>query len=124
MFVLAIIGSRNFNDYDLVKGICDTVRNKYNITHIVSGGAKGADTLGERYADLNNLKKIIYLPDWAKHGKSAGFIRNKEIIRDADFVIAFWDGVSKGTQHSINLAKSTNKRGLIVNTTTNQFIGF
>lgn len=124
MFVLAIIGSRNFNDYNLLKGVCDNIRNKYDITHIVSGGAKGADSLGEQYAELNGLRKIIYLPDWEKHGKAAGFIRNKEIIRDADFVVAFWDGISKGTLHSINLSKESNKRGIIVNTSSNTFHSF
>ena len=48
-------------------------------------------------------------PDWVKHGKSAGFVRNELIVSDADIVFAFWDGKSKGTAHDIQLAKKQNK---------------
>lgn len=73
--------------------------------------ANGADTLGETYAK-NNCFQIRYFPaDWDKFGKSAGYIRNKQMAEYASYrkgygaLIAFWDGKSKGTMHMINLAK-------------------
>ena len=101
----AIIGSRSFNDYRLLKHILDPII----IYCIVSGGANGADTLAERYAKENNIQTEIYPADWNKYGKSAGYIRNKDIICGCDKVIAFWDGSSKGTYHSIKMARKLNK---------------
>ena len=110
---VAIIGSRGFNNKKLLEKVLDPVKDK--ITLIISGGAQGADSLGERYAYENVIKTKIFLPDWDTHGKSAGFIRNKEIVEASDVVIAFWDGESKGTQHSFKLAKKLNKRIKIIN---------
>ncbi len=111
---VAIIGSRTFNDYELV---CKTIKELKleTMTHMVSGGAKGADSLGERYAKEHNIPCIIYKPDWNTHGKSAGFLRNKDIINACDIVVAFWDGKSKGTEHSIMLAKRNIKQIYIIN---------
>lgn len=100
---IAVIGSRNFSDYNKLETILNNL--KPNITKIISGGAKGADSLAEKWAKNNNIETKIFIPDWNKHGKAAGFIRNKLIIMDADEIVAFWDGKSKGTQNSINLAK-------------------
>lgn len=100
---IAIIGSRTFNDYELVKSTLTPYASK--IDTIVSGGAKGADTLGEKWANENNKKTLIFLPEWDKYGKSAGYIRNNDIVKNSDGVIAFWDGRSKGTQHSFSLCK-------------------
>lgn len=107
---LAIIGSRTFNDYELLKKECDNL----NIEEIISGGAKGADSLGEKYAIENNIKFTIFKPDWKKYGKRAGFLRNIDIINSCDSVLAFWDGNSKGTQHSINLGHKHNKPVTII----------
>jgi hypothetical protein len=107
---VAVVGSRNFQDYDLLKQILA----EYEITEIVSGGAKGADSLGEKYAKEHNLPIEIFKPDWKRLGRGAGPARNKTIVENADFVIAFWDGVSKGTQSSINIAKKLNKALRIV----------
>lgn len=109
---VAIIGSRNFNNYDLV---VETLLEYENmITLIVSGGAKGADKLGERWAKENNKELLLFYPDWKKYGKSAGVIRNKEIIENSDIVFAFWDGTSKGTKHSIDLSNKLNKEIKII----------
>jgi len=100
---IGIIGSRGFNDYELVK----TVMNEYEgVEVVVSGGARGADMLGERWANENGIKTLIFKPDWDKYGKSAGFIRNKDIVRNSDLIIAFWDGQSKGTKSSIDLCEN------------------
>jgi len=97
---LAIVGSRTFNDYEMVK---DSLKD-LTITEIVSGGAKGADALAEKFAKVNNIPVKIFKPDWAKYGRGAGPVRNKQIVEYADKVIAFWDGESKGTKSSIDLA--------------------
>lgn len=84
------------------------------ISYIIKPGAKGADFLGKRYAEEMFLGYIEFLPDWDKFGKSAGYRRNFKIINEADYVIAFWDGKSKGTKHSIDLAKEQSKPFCIV----------
>jgi len=101
---LAIIGSRSFNNYELLEEeVCyHTQRTKIN--KIISGGAQGADKLAERYAKEYLIPIEIIKPEWNKYGKSAGFKRNIHIIKKADMVIAFWNGKSKGTEHSIKLA--------------------
>ena len=111
---LAVVGSRTFNDYDLLKSKLDAIHNRKPITVIVSGGAKGADSLAERWARENRIELLIFTPDWDKYGKRAGFIRNEDIIKNSDAVIAFWDGTSKGTKHDIDLAKKYEKSCLIV----------
>ena len=113
---IAIIGSREFNDYSLLEEtMTELSTTNFPPTHIVSGGAKGADTLGEKWANENNIETIIFLPDWSKYGKQAGFIRNVDIIKNSDFIVAFWDGESKGTLHSINLTEKQNKPIKIIN---------
>ena len=109
---VAVIGSRGLDDYELV---CNTL--KYiKIDLLISGGAMGADSLGEKYANENNIPTMIFLPDWEKHGKAAGFIRNSDIINEGELIIAFWDNSSKGTLDSIKKAEKLNKKIIIVNT--------
>jgi len=112
MIKIGVIGSRSFNNYELTKRTLDEYLDKVWV--IVSGGASGADSLGEKWANENNIKTCIYKPDWDIYGKKAGFIRNKDIVDDSDIVIAFWDGLSRGTEHSINLARKMNKEVRIV----------
>ena len=102
---VAIVGGRDFNDYDLVlKALAG-----YDIKAIVSGGANGADSLAERYAADYGLPLIVFKPDWKKHGRGAGIVRNKEIVQEADEVVAFWDGKSRGTNSTIGFAEKANK---------------
>ena len=106
---VGIIGSRSFvNWMDGYKRI-NPYYNKYKFTHIISGGAKGADKIAKMYANDYGFKYIEYPADWKKHGKEAGFIRNFDIVNNSDFIIAFWNGKSRGTQHSINLAGELGK---------------
>ncbi|MGM0460969.1 MAG: DUF2493 domain-containing protein [Fibrobacterota bacterium] len=102
---VAVIGSRSFSSYDILCRELDTM----NITEIVSGGAKGADTLAERYAAEKSIPVKKFLPDWKKHDKGAGIQRNKKIVDYADRVIAFWDGRSRGTQSGIDFARKAGK---------------
>lgn len=107
---LAIIGSRGFNDYARLKFQLDQLQEKHKISLIISGGARGADTLAEQYADENKIQKLILPADWDKHGRGAGFIRNKDIVDKCDKLFAFWDGESKGTRHSMDLAIQQKKQ--------------
>lgn len=103
-----IAGSRSFNDYPLLVNTCDVILNSVNGIEIVSGTASGADKLGEKHA-LERGHQIKRFPaNWTKYGKSAGYIRNEEMAKYADMLIAFWDGKSRGTMHMINLAKKYN----------------
>jgi predicted Rossmann-fold nucleotide-binding protein len=108
VFRLAVVGSRSFSDYALLSRVLSAVHTP--ITHIVSGGARGADSLAARYAEEHGIELLVFLPDWST-GKGAGFARNRLIVENADALIAFWDGVSRGTAHSIGLAK---ERGIPV----------
>lgn len=121
---LAIVGSREICDPTLVLKTIDILK-KYSqfdtIELIVSGGARGVDSLAKDYAEKNNIPCKEHLPDWDKHGKAAGFIRNEKIINEATHVIAIWDGKSKGTKHSIKLSQSWNKFLLTYNLETNNY---
>jgi len=109
---LAIIGSRTFNNYELLQETLEPYKPK--LTLVVSGAARGADKLGEYWARENKIETLIFPADWDKHGKKAGFIRNEDIIKNCDCCIAFWDGESKGTKHSISLCEKYNKPVKIV----------
>lgn len=111
---LGVVGSRTFNDYNLLKDIINNINSTFKIECIVSGGANGADKLGEKYAIEYNIPTEIYLPDWKKYGKKAGFIRNEDIVKNSDRIIAFWDGKSKGTKNTINLCKKYFKKCYII----------
>jgi len=104
---VAVIGSRDFKDYTKLKNTLDSVF--FPISEIISGGARGADSLAERYAEENYISLKVFRPDWTI-GKHAGFLRNTQIIESCDVVVAFWDGVSKGTLDSIRKAEKIGKR--------------
>ena len=93
---IAIIGSRNITSLDLSEYVPE------NVTEIVSGGAKGVDTLAKEYALKQKLKLTEFLPEYSKYGKAAPLKRNITIIEHADLVLAFWDGKSKGTKFVID----------------------
>ena len=101
---VGVVGSRTFSDY---KKLSETL-DKYAITTIVSGGAKGADSLAEKYAKAYGLEMVVFKPNW-ELGKRAGRLRNSDIVNASDMIVAFWDGKSKGTLDSINKAELCNK---------------
>ena len=103
-----VVGSRSICNYSFVSASIDS--SGFLISEIISGVAKGVDLLGEKYAREHNIPIKQFYPDWNKYGKSAGFIRNKQMVDYADAVICIWDGVSKGTKHTIDLAKKYNKK--------------
>ena len=111
---LAIVGSRTFNDYNKLS---ESIRQNFdvnNIECIVSGGARGADSLGAQFARDNNIELVEHKADWKKFGKSAGFIRNHDIIKSCTDCIAFWDGQSHGTKHDIELCEQYEKKCVII----------
>ena len=122
-YYLAIIGSRSISNRDIVFNIIydyvNKITNKYNVLFnrivIITGGARGVDSIAEEWAKKNNLSCIIIKPDWSKYGKSAGFKRNINIIKPATAVLAIISGGSKGTLNSISLAKKMKKPCTVVN---------
>lgn len=105
-----IAGSRHITDYALVTLAVDMV--SFKVSEVVSGGARGVDALGERFARENGLPLKKFPADWKKHGRRyAGFIRNKDMADYADALIAIWDGKSKGT---LDMIKQAKKAGLVV----------
>lgn len=102
-----VAGGREFNNYILLEAELKAFIGKENkgICEIVCGMARGADTLGKKFAKQYGLAIKYFPADWDTHGKSAGYRRNKQMAEYADSLIAFWDGKSKGTKHMIDLAK-------------------
>jgi len=100
-----IAGSRSLTNYNMVEigmaeiGITD------KITCVVSGGARGVDKLGEAWAERHKKSCEVYSANWDKFGKSAGYKRNVVMAKHADILVAFWDGISRGTKHMIRTAE-------------------
>ena len=106
---LAIVGSRSFTDYILLEKSVPA-----STTEIISGGAKGADSLAAEYAKNNETPLTVCLPKFKtdktiKYHPRWYLERNQTIIDKADKVLAFWDGKSKGTKFTIDYARKTNK---------------
>ena len=100
---IAVIGSRNFTDQDILYRELNDIKDKIEL--VISGGASGADTLAENWALDNNITVKIIKPDWETYGRSAGIVRNKQIIESCEYCYAFWDEKSKGTLFGINYCK-------------------
>ena len=105
---IIVAGGRTFQDYDLLKKTLDEILPMCENAEIISGHAKGADTLGEQYAKEHNLPCCIFPAEWKKHGTRAGFIRNSQMLeyafKERPFVVAFWNGNSHGTKDTIDKA--------------------
>lgn len=97
-----IAGSREISNLKWIEIAVE--QSEFDITEVVSGGARGVDHLGETYARNNGIPIKQFIPDWDGLGKRAGYVRNKQMAEYADALIAIWDGESKGTGHMINIA--------------------
>lgn len=106
-----IAGGRDFKNYDKLKRECDSIFKNLQLVNpiIVCGLAKGADLLGKQFAEENGYEVIECPANWELYGKSAGYKRNSEMAECADFLIAFYDGKSKGTSHMIQIMKDLEK---------------
>lgn len=105
MYKVIIAGSRDFTDYALLCSFADQVLAGTQDVEIVSGGARGTDALGERYARERGYGLKVFPADWNKWGRAAGPIRNGQMADYADALIAFWDGRSAGTRDMIRKAR-------------------
>ena len=99
---LAIIGSRGITSLDLTPYM-------RHCTEVVSGGARGVDSIAAKYARDHGLKLTEFLPEYERYGKAAPIIRNKKIVDYSDMVIVFWNGTSKGTLSVIKYAEKQKK---------------
>lgn len=107
---LAVVGSREYDDAEFVIEILGDYLNEFGgDLEIVSGGARGVDRIAERWAEQVGVPCVVYLPNWDAYGRGAGIVRNRDIVDYCDSLIAFWDGVSKGTLNSIKLAREAGK---------------
>ena len=102
-----IAGSRTLSNPLLITQAIE--ESGFEVTEVVSGCAQGVDRAGEDWAALNNIPVKRFPAKWHKHGRQAGWLRNKEMAVYADALIAIWDGKSKGTRHMIEIAKSREK---------------
>lgn len=104
-FRVIVAGGRDFEDYEYLEKSMNHLLSKIKRKIVVvCGAARGADKLGERYAKEHGYEVRYYQADWSI-GKSAGYLRNLEMAQNADALVAFWDGKSKGTNHMIQTAK-------------------
>ena len=103
---VAIVGSRA---YPYLKDVHDYVRLLAPGSVVISGGADGVDKTAAGLAIRYGLRVEVFKPDWAKHGRAAGPMRNAEIVAAADRVAAFWDGKSRGTADTIQKARAAGK---------------
>ncbi len=116
---IIVAGSRTFNDYERLCGVVDAYiaaltedggGGAWDVC-IISGGARGADVLGERYAAERGYRTVRCPANWQRYGRGAGLRRNAEMAALATsdgargILFAFWDGVSRGTKHMIGQAK-------------------
>lgn len=105
-YITIIAGSRNITQYNLLLEAISEI--DWKISIVVSGGANGVDSLGERWAKENGKDVKLFPARWNLYGRAAGMVRNRKMVEYADAAIFLWDGESKGTQNCIMLAQARN----------------
>ena len=109
---LIIAGSRSFTNYQL---LCQTLApERHRITQVLTGGARGADQLGFRWALKHHIRSRCFAADWERFGKSAGVRRNHQMAQAGDLLLAFWDGRSAGTRHMISCMQQLGKPVVVI----------
>lgn len=117
-FKLIVAGGRDFNDAELLERVLIAMADVEladKSVSIVSGMAKGADALAYKFAHQSGIQCYEFHANWNKYGKRAGFVRNEEMGRFSDGLLAFHDGISKGTAGMINFMRSINKPVTVIN---------
>jgi len=107
-----IAGSRSIEDYNIVSQIINDYEDE--ITEVVSGTAKGVDRFGEMWAKARNIPIKQFPADWDSNGRGAGYIRNRQMAKYADALIAIHDGVSRGTKNMIEEMQKLNKKVVVI----------
>jgi hypothetical protein len=109
---LIIVGSHTFTDYQF---LCQTLApERPRITQVLTGGARGADQLGYRWAWKHAITHQLFRADWERFGKSAGVRRNHQMAQAGDMLIAFWDGQSTGTAHMVQCMRQLGKPVVVI----------
>ena len=109
---LIIAGSRTFTDYQM---LCQVLApDRHRIAQVLTGGARGADQLGYRWAWKHAIRHQLFRAEWERFGKSAGMRRNHQMVQAGDVLVAFWDGQSPGTAHMIQCMEQLGKPVIVV----------
>jgi predicted Rossmann fold nucleotide-binding protein DprA/Smf involved in DNA uptake len=112
---VAVVGSRTFTNRELLFAKLDELQRLHGpFSLIVSGGAAGADSLAEDYALAHEIEVLVLEPEWKRYGRGAGRVRNEQIVKAADMVVAFWNGESRGTANTIEIARRWAKAVVVV----------
>jgi len=105
MFRVIIAGGRDFADFELLERTMDNLlANSVDDVQVICGMARGADSLGGVYAAKKKYSVQYFPADWDKYGKAAGYKRNEQMAQNADALVAFWDGESRGTENMLDIA--------------------
>lgn len=125
MLKIIIAGGRDFNRPKLIEEalLKATVGLTAEDVMIITGGARGADYLGDQLAKSHGTNRSIYPAQWTKHGKSAGYKRNELMAQNADMLLAFWNGnkTCSGTYHMIQIAKQKGLKLVVVDYEGNHY---
>jgi len=109
---IAIVGSRNFQDLrQVVVYIYDNLVPGRDV--VITGGAQGVDQTAAEAARLHGCAVVVHEPDYKRYGRGAPLIRNKLIVDDCEQLVAFWDGKSRGTMHTIRAMREAKRKFLI-----------
>ena len=112
---ILIAGSREYDNYEEAEEVLNDFFADAEDALILSGACRGADKIGERYAEMHGFELKRYPADRKRYGRGADPIRNEEMVRDADVIICFWDGKSRGSRNMIKCAERFGKKLYIVN---------
>jgi hypothetical protein len=111
---LIVAGSRTFTDY---QHLCQVLApDRYRITQVLTGGARGAELLAYRWAWKHAVKHQLFRADWERCGKSAGVRRNFQMAQAGDVLLAFWDDQSPGTAHLVQCMRQLGKPVVVIRT--------
>lgn len=116
MSKIIIAGSRNFGDRNFIFSKLDSLFLNKEIEEVVCGEAKGPDVIGKEWAIANNIPVRSFFPNWSELGKVAGIVRNAEMGKYADILVAFWDYKSPGTRNMIGFMKKQKKKTIVIDT--------
>lgn len=111
---LIVAGCRDYFNFDYISQTLDRLSLDPKKVEFVNGGANGVDAMARKYAGLKGFNIRLFPADWNNLGKRAGPIRNKQMAEYGTHLIAFWDGISKGTENMISLAKERDLTVLII----------